>query len=135
VADVVRPEVRSRMMSGIRSRNTRPELKVRRHLHSAGLRFRLHSTRLPGKPDIVLPRHRALVLVHGCFWHQHAGCAKAVMPKSNAEFWKTKLEGNRARDVRRKIELEALGWRVFVVWECSLEVAELDLLIDEIRRE
>src|SRR4051812_48917573 len=96
--DVVTPETRSRMMSGIRGRDTKPELAVRRYLHSRGLRYRLHVSDLPGRPDIVLPARRTVVFVHGCFWHRHEGCRFAYTPKSRQEFWVPKLEGNAARD-------------------------------------
>ena len=120
-ADIVAPEVRSRMMAGIRSRNTKPEIYVRSRVHRAGLRFRLHSPDLPGKPDLVLRRHRAVVFVHGCFWHRHPGCKHAYTPKSNARFWLRKLEGNAARDVLNQAALRAHGWRVFTVWECQMD--------------
>lgn len=126
--DVVSPATRSRMMSGIRGQDTKPELVVRRHLHADGLRFRLHVRDLPGRPDIVLPRHKAVVFVHGCFWHRHPGCRFAYRPKSRPEFWEPKLDGNAARDVRNQQQLMEAGWRVFVVWECEmgdLRLAEL----------
>lgn len=123
------------MMSGIRGRDTAPELRVRRFLHGAGLRFRLHVRNLPGRPDITLPRHRSVVFVHGCFWHQHDGCVKAVMPSSNREFWQAKLDGNRARDVRTRMELERLGWVVHVIWECECVTDRaLAALVESIRR-
>lgn len=119
MADIVDRKTRSRMMAGIRGTNTAPELRVRCFLHRAGFRFRLHVRNLPGRPDIILPKHRSVVFVHGCFWHQHDGCVKAVMPSSNRAFWQEKLEGNRARDVRAVCELERLGWAVHVIWECE----------------
>jgi DNA mismatch endonuclease (patch repair protein) len=108
------------MMSGIRGKNTKPEVIVRKYLHGLGFRFRLHSKTLPGKPDIVLPRWRTVVQVHGCFWHQHEGCRFAYMPTSNRQFWRTKLRGNAKRDRRTEKSLRDLGWRVFVVWECEV---------------
>ncbi|MDP9440574.1 MAG: very short patch repair endonuclease [Actinomycetota bacterium] len=108
-------------MSRVRSKNTKPELAVRSALHALGYRFRLHRKDLPGKPDVVLPKHRAAVFVHGCFWHQHPGCAKATLPKNNAEFWREKLEGNVARDARNRERLRKLGWRPIVVWECEVK--------------
>jgi len=107
-------------MSRIRSANTSPEVALRRALHALGLRFRLHRKDLPGKPDIVLPRYKAVVFVHGCFWHRHAGCKVASTPKSNVEFWVEKFDRNVARDERSKEALEGQGWRVIVVWECEL---------------
>lgn len=119
MADVVDAATRSRMMSGIRGKNTKPELLVRRGLHRRGFRFRLHGATLPGRPDLVLPKYSAAILVHGCFWHAH-NCSLAKMPKTRSEFWRQKLTRNQARDVRQLEELQALGFRTFVVWECAL---------------
>lgn len=118
MVDVVDKATRSRMMSGIRAQNTKPELKVRKILHAAGFRYRLHVRTLPGSPDLVLPRHKAVVFVHGCFWHRHRGCRFAYMPKSNKAFWKKKFDANVSRDRRSGVELRKLGWRVLTVWEC-----------------
>lgn len=117
--DIVDRATRSRMMSGIRGRDTQPELSVRRYLHSRGFRFRLHDRRLPGRPDLVLSRYRTAVFVHGCFWHRHHGCRLATRPDTNAAFWQEKLEGNAKRDQQREDELRTLGWKVEVVWECD----------------
>jgi DNA mismatch endonuclease (patch repair protein) len=106
-------------MRSIKKRDTRPELLVRRALHAAGLRFRLHRPDLPGSPDIVLPGRRLALLVHGCFWHQHPGCRLCRQPRGNTEYWLPKLARNVARDARARSELEALGWRVLIVWECE----------------
>ena len=118
--DKLTPEARSRNMARIRSRDTSPELAVRRFLHGAGLRFRLHQKHLSGKPDLVFASRRACVFVHGCFWH---GCPRCVdgtrKVKSNAPYWSDKVTGNRARDERHQSVLEAAGWRVLVVWECE----------------
>lgn len=133
MADVVDRKTRTRMMSGIRGKDTKPELVVRRHLHAAGLRYRLHTRDLPGTPDLVFPKHEAVVFVHGCFWHRHRGCPFAVMPKSNIAFWQNKLEGNRERDMRHQRELGKLGYRVFLVWECELSEWRLDLLVKGIQ--
>lgn len=119
MVDVVQPAVRSRMMSGIRGKDTKPERLVRRALFAAGYRFRLHRRDLPGSPDIVLPGRRVAVFAHGCFWHMHAGCKNAKMPSSRPEFWRGKLEGNVERDARNVEALAAQGWRVLVVWECA----------------
>ena len=116
--DIVKPAVRSRMMAGIRNKHTKPEIVVRHLLHGSGFRYRLHQSRLPGAPDIVLAKYRTAVFVHGCFWHQHRGCRLAKMPSSNVEFWEKKLHGNRARDQRHVDQLRASGWRVLTVWEC-----------------
>jgi DNA mismatch endonuclease (patch repair protein) len=122
VADIVDPETRSRMMSGIRGKNTKPEMTVRRAIHAMGYRYRLHARELPGKPDIVFRRRRLAIFVHGCFWHRHPdpSCKLARMPKSRVEFWEPKLEGNRARDEANVLALEAMGWKVLLVWECQL---------------
>jgi len=118
--DIVPPEKRSEMMSKVRSKDSIAEKKVRSALHAAGYRFRLHRRDLPGTPDIVLPRYRLAIFVHGCFWHRHEGCAKASMPKSNREFWEKKFAENIERDSRTRAILEALEWRVVVIWECEL---------------
>lgn len=120
MADVVPADVRSRMMSGIKSRNTKPELILRSGLHRAGFRFRLHVKELPGKPDIVFPRHNAVLLANGCFWHGH-DCHLFKMPSTRQEFWRTKIERNKAVDARVKAALVDLGWRVGIVWECALK--------------
>lgn len=125
---------RSRIMASIGPRDTEPELAVRRALHAAGLRFRLHAVSLPGRPDIVLPRFRSVVFVHGCFWHRHIGCRRSTIPRTNRAWWADKLRRNRARDRRNQRALHELGWRVFVLWECEVERrAALDALIRRIR--
>ena len=135
MADIVSKATRSRMMAGIRGKNTKPEVTVRSYLHGLGLRFRLHVLDLPGKPDIVLPRWRTVVQVHGCFWHQHPSCRFAYMPASNRNFWRTKLRSNFERDQRNNELLRQLGWRVFVMWECEVgDVAILHKLARNIRR-
>jgi DNA mismatch endonuclease, patch repair protein len=133
MSDVVDAVTRSRMMSGIRGKDTAPEMVVRRHLHGAGLRYRLHDRTLPGRPDLVLPRHNVVVFVHGCFWHQHDGCRYAVMPRQNRSFWERKLTANRERDEAAVETLESEGWRVYVVWECDLSSQQLDSLVKNIR--
>jgi DNA mismatch endonuclease (patch repair protein) len=120
VVDVLTPEQRRLNMSRIRGKDTKPELVLRRGLHALGLRFRLHRKDLPGRPDMVFPRYRAAVLVHGCFWHGH-DCPLFKWPATRREFWQAKIEGNRARDLRDLAGLAAAGWRVLVVWECSLK--------------
>ena len=106
-------------MSAIRGRDTRPELILRSSIHALGLRYRLHDGALPGKPDLVFPRYRAVIFVHGCFWHRH-GCAASKVPSTRTAFWVQKLEANRLRDARSREALSDKGWRVGVVWECSL---------------
>jgi DNA mismatch endonuclease (patch repair protein) len=134
MVDVVDKATRSRMMSGIQGKNTKPELLVRKYLHGKGLRFRLHAKELPGKPDLVFPKYKAVVFVHGCFWHRHSGCKYATTPSSREHFWANKLSENVARDSYQIATLVGLGWRVFVVWECELRegMARLDLLYSEI---
>ena len=123
MTDTLTPAQRSERMSRVRGRDTKPEVAVRRIVHGMGYRYRLHRKDLPGKPDIVLPRHRAVIFVHGCFWHRHEepSCALARLPKSRLEFWEPKLEANRLRDIRTKQALEAAGWRVLVIWECEVK--------------
>jgi DNA mismatch endonuclease, patch repair protein len=120
MADRITPERRSWNMSRIKGRDTGPEIRVRSLLHRLGLRFTLHNTTLPGKPDIVLPRWRTVIFVHGCFWHRHAHCPNNVMPKTRPDFWEQKLGGNVARDERNFSSLRRLGWRVRVIWECEV---------------
>ena len=107
------------MMSGIRSRNTKPELLVRRWFHSRGYRYRLHDRRLPGTPDMVLPRYQSVIFVHGCFWHQHPGCRYATRPSTNADFWSAKLSRNKERFSAQERSLLESGWTVYVIWECE----------------
>lgn len=120
MTDIVSAAVRSRMMGGIKGKNTKPEIVVRKHLFAAGFRFRLHRRDLPGAPDIVMPGRRVAVFVHGCFWHRHAGCRYAKLPSTRPEFWKDKLEGNTARDAKAIDALLEQGWRILVVWECAI---------------
>ena len=120
MVDVVDKATRSRMMSGIKGGNTRPELVVRRALHAAGFRYRLHATDLPGRPDIVLPKYRAVILVHGCFWHRHAGCRFATSPDTRRDFWADKFARNVERDARTRQALRAGGWRIATLWECGV---------------
>lgn len=124
--DIVPPDKRSQMMAGIRGKDTKPEMVVRKLAHRLGFRFRLHRKDLPGSPDIVFPRLRKVILVNGCFWHRHPGCRFAYTPKSNTEFWLTKLNGNLRRDAAIQDALTASGWGVLIVWEC--EVSDLSIL-------
>ncbi len=123
MADIVSEEQRSYNMSRIRSKNTKPELAVRSMLHQLGYRFTVNGPKnktLPGKPDIVLPKYKTVIFVHGCFWHGHEGCKDFRLPKTRTEWWKSKIEGNVARDKKAQKALRALGWKVLVVWECDL---------------
>lgn len=128
--DTLTREQRSERMARVRGRDTKPELAVRNRLHMLGYRYRLHDRKLPGSPDLVFAGRRKALFVHGCFWHMHEGCALARMPKSRLEFWRPKLEGNRARDAVKLEQLHALGWDVMVVWECELR--DLDALVARI---
>lgn len=121
-------EQRSWNMSRIRNRDTRPELKLRSMLHRVGFRFRLHNRNLPGKPDIILKKYRTVIFVHGCYWHRHEGCANATTPGTRTEFWQAKFDSNVRRDRQVRVKLEAMGWRVIVVWECELEGGKDELL-------
>ncbi len=120
MTDVVDSETRSRMMSGIRGKNTKPELEIRRLLHQRGFRYRLHDKKLPGKPDIVLKKYNAVIFIHGCFWHRH-NCHLFKWPKTRPEFWKQKITRNHENDIAALAELLSGGWRVCVVWECSIK--------------
>jgi DNA mismatch endonuclease (patch repair protein) len=119
MADVLTPQQRSLNMSRIRGRDTKPELLLRRGLHRRGFRYRLHRRDLPGCPDLVLPRYRAAVFVHGCFWHDHR-CGLSKLPETRKEFWHRKIEANAARDTKAAVALQGRGWRVLVIWECAL---------------
>ena len=120
MVDTLTPAQRSERMARIRSGNTKPEVALRKELHRLGFRFRLHGRKLPGKPDIVLPKYKTVIFVHGCFWHRHEGCNVATTPKSNTDFWVDKFNRNASRDKRIAEELEQAGWRVLVAWECGL---------------
>lgn len=117
-------------MAGIRGRNTRPEMTLRKALHRQGFRYRLHKPGLPGKPDLVLAKHRAAIFVHGCFWHRHEGCHWCSIPKTNVDFWNEKLGSNSQRDQRDIALLRKSGWRVAVVWECGLKTRTIDVIED-----
>ena len=126
MVDVFNKQKRSEVMSKIRATNTKPEIYVRKILHSMGFRFRLHNTQLPGKPDIRLPKFNAIIFVHGCFWHQHndPNCKISRIPKSNQDYWFPKLQRNIARDKEHKTKLQELGWDVLVIWECQIKNKE-----------
>ena len=118
--DTVSQKTRSRMMAGIRYKDTKPEMLVRKHLHSLGFRYRLHKRVGKTRPDLVLPRWKTSIFVHGCYWHRHQGCKLASEPKSNTAFWKNKFSQNVERDMRNVEELRSLGWSVGIIWECSV---------------
>ena len=133
MTDLVDRQTRSRMMASIKAKDTKPEKRVRKYLHATGLRFRLHTRGLPGSPDIVLPKFRTVIFVHGCYWHRHRDCRFAYTPKSNVEFWTAKFDENVSRDARNQRSLENLGWRVLVIWECETsDSSKLESLVNEI---
>jgi DNA mismatch endonuclease (patch repair protein) len=123
--DIYSKQKRSEIMSKVKASNSEPEKFVRKLLHGLGYRFRLHNTGLPGKPDIVLPKHKTVIFVHGCFWHHHHGCKKSKLPQSNVEFWQKKIMDNVERDKRLLSALTGLGWRVMVVWGCEVMLPDL----------
>ncbi|MBO9320949.1 MAG: DNA mismatch endonuclease Vsr [Roseiflexus sp.] len=129
--DVFNPEERSRIMAKVRGENTSPERLVRSLIHKMGYRFRLNVKDLPGKPDIVLKKHKKVIFVHGCFWHQHEGCPHAARPSSNTEYWNKKLDRNMIRDREHMHKLEYLGWNVLIVWEC--ETRDREKLVDKLK--
>lgn len=131
MVDTVSSTERSRMMRLVHSKDTRPEMLVRRLVYKLGFRYRLHESRLPGKPDLVFWGRRKVIFVHGCFWHLHIGCARARLPKSRVEFWRCKLEANQRRDVANLATLSNRGWQVLVIWEC--ELGDLVALEDRVR--
>lgn len=132
MADVHSSETRSYNMSRIRNKDTKPEELVRKYLFSKGFRYRKNDARLPGKPDIVLPKYKTVVFVNGCFWHGHTGCRYFVWPKNNSELWREKIIGNIARDQKNYELLRALGWHVFVIWECELKRSVMEKTLDSL---
>ena len=124
--DVHDKKTRSYNMSCIKGKNTKPEEIVRKYLFSQGFRYRKNDKRLPGTPDIVLPKYRTVIFVNGCFWHGHQECRYFVVPKTNTEFWMNKIDANRVKDIKKISELEAMGWRVIVIWECQLKTVDKD---------
>ena len=130
--DIFSPQMRSLNMRLIHSRDTTPEIKVRSFLFRQGFRFRLHVKKLPGHPDIVLPKYRTVIEVRGCFWHRHAGCKRATTPSTNVEFWREKFERNVDRDEKTEKQLKELGWNLIVVWECELKPAKREETLDSI---
>jgi DNA mismatch endonuclease, patch repair protein len=130
MADTMTPRQRHDCMSHIRGKDTRPEMVVRRYLHSHGYRYSLHRKRLPGTPDIVLRKYHTVIFINGCFWHGHPGCGSYRIPKSNVGFWEEKIRRNKERDAAEVAALEALGWNVIVVWECGLKKAERERTLE-----
>lgn len=132
MADVHTPKQRSYNMSQIRGKDTKPEELVRKYLFSQGFRYRKNDARLPGKPDIVLPKYKTVIFVNGCFWHKHEGCRYFVWPKNNAEFWREKIEKNAARDNRNYSALQESGWHVIVIWDCELKARVRDITLNNL---
>lgn len=131
--DKLTSERRSELMAQVRSKDTGPEVAVRKVLHAKGIRFRLHRTDLPGKPDIVIPRRRMVIFVHGCFWHGHVGCPKGRLPKSNLEYWKPKIVANRKRDEENTLKLRAMGWAVLTIWQCEIkDLQSFSAVLDDV---
>lgn len=126
MADVHEPETRSYNMSQIQAKDTKPEILVRKFLHSNGFRYRLHAKDLPGKPDLVLPKYNSVIFVHGCFWHAHENCEYFKIPQTRTEWWEEKLYGNKERDEKHIENLEDEGWNVIIVWSCELKLKERD---------
>ncbi|SRR6266404_94370 len=124
MADVFTPEKRSAIMARIKGRNTKPEILVRKLVHSLGYRFRLHQNMILGKPDLVLPRHQKIIFVHGCFWHGHVRCSRAGLPSTNIEFWEKKILANRKRDASVKGKLNRSGWQILIIWQCQTKNIE-----------
>ncbi len=124
MVDIVDKATRSRMMAGIKGRNTKPERVLRRALHAHGFRYRLHPKNVAGRPDLILPKYKAVVFVHGCFWHRHEGCRYATTPATRPEFWQAKFSANVARDIAVRDSLLETGWRVATAWECALRKPE-----------
>jgi DNA mismatch endonuclease, patch repair protein len=135
-SDIFSPEKRSQVMSKVRSKDTKPEIVIRRLLHSLGYRFRLYRKELPGNPDIVLPKYKTVIFVNGCFWHQHEGCKKSKLPISNSLFWSVKLQKNVERDKKNIERLEDLGWQVLLIWECQLRDLSTieEMIINKMKR-
>ena len=135
MSDTLTPQQRHRCMSNIHSSSTKPEVKLRKELWSKGFRYRKNDKRLPGSPDIVLPKHRTVIFIHGCFWHGHKGCKYYTIPKTNTEFWVEKVERNQKRDQDVWRQLEAKGWFVVIVWECELKKVQFEETIKRVEKE
>ena len=132
MADVHSKETRSYTMSQIKGRNTKPEMLVRKFLHAQGFRYKLHDKTLPGKPDIVLPKYKTVIFIHGCFWHGHEGCKYFVVPKTRTEWWLNKINGNIANDEKALKTLQQAGWKIITLWECELKSEKLEISLDSL---
>ncbi|MDP9047894.1 MAG: DNA mismatch endonuclease Vsr [Bacteroidota bacterium] len=133
MADVHSKETRSYNMSRIRSKDTKPEMLVRKFLHKNGFRYRLHVKDLPGKPDIVLPKYKTVIFIHGCFWHGHEGCKYATIPKTRTDWWQSKIAGNKQNEIKNKVKLKSTGWKVLVVYTCNLKYASVTSTLNELK--
>lgn len=132
MADVLTKEQRKKCMSHIKSKNSKPELLVRKFLFASGFRFRLHRKDLPGNPDIVLPKYKTVIFINGCFWHGHEDCKYSKLPETNPEFWKNKILGNINRDIANKTKLFSLGWNVIEIWQCQLKPKEKEVTLKKL---
>jgi DNA mismatch endonuclease (patch repair protein) len=132
MSDVHSKEVRSYNMSQIKGKNTKPEILVRKFLHSKGFRFRLHDSKLPGKPDIILPKYKTVIFVHGCFWHGHTNCKYFVIPKTRTQWWLKKINGNIVNDKKKSSLLKRAGWKVIHIWECQLKTQKNDITLTKL---
>ncbi len=135
MTDVHNKKTRSYNMSKIRSKNTKPEVLVRKHLFSKGFRYRVHCEYLPGKPDLIFPKYNAVIFVHGCFWHGHEGCRYFVIPKTRTEWWLNKINRNKELDIQNKLRLKELGWHVITIFECELKKSNFDKTIEKLIKE
>lgn len=135
MADVFSKKKRSKIMSKIQAKDTKPEIKVRSYLHSRGLRFRLHDRNLPGKPDLKFPMYNTVVNVHGCFWHGHENCKYFRIPKSNVDYWENKIKRNKERDIKNKKKLIEQGWNVITIWECEIKHSDPQERLEELYQE
>lgn len=133
MSDVHEPKIRSYNMSRIRSKDTKPEILVRKYLHKNGFRYRLYDRSLPGTPDIVLPKYRKVIFIHGCFWHGHEGCKYFKMPETRQEWWKQKINRNKEKDFENYIDLDKNGWDVLIIWECELKKYSRQDYLDKIK--
>ena len=135
MADVHPIATRSYNMSRIKGKHTKPELTVRKHLHAHGFRYRLHAKNLPGKPDMVLPKYKTVIFVHGCFWHGHVDCKYYVIPKTRTDWWLDKINGNIAKDDKAVAVLKERGWKVITIWECELKATVVENTLNALRKE
>lgn len=131
--DIWDKKKRSEVMSKIRSKNTKPEILIRKALFAKGFRYRINDNKLPGKPDVVLPKYKTIIFIHGCFWHRHDGCKYAYTPKTNTDFWIEKIMANKERDIVNQSKLESMGWKVLTIWECEIRQKDkIPALIDRL---